>query len=131
MIDAEFSPIFTGNQRINAFAANFLTILFSQCHIYLTARGIVESQVYKFSKIFIFYLYFQLRLINIINLKCQSQEYFQDSLRVHQSVRPSLCPFYSQNCLHILSKVSRSAARQPTLGVGSIRCGSSKIQKSY
>ena len=54
-----------------------------------------------------------------------------DSLRVHQSVRPSLCPFYSQNCLHILSKVSRSTARQLTLGVGSIRCGSSKIQKSY
>ena len=54
-----------------------------------------------------------------------------DSLRVHQSVRPSLCPFYSQNCLHILSKVSRSTARQPTLGVGSIRCGSSKIQKSF
>ena len=54
-----------------------------------------------------------------------------DSLRVHQSVRPSLCPFYSQNCLHILSKVSKSTARQPTPGVGSIRCGSSKIQKSY
>ena len=27
-----------------------------------------------------------------------------DSLRVHRSVRPSLYPFYSQNCLHILSK---------------------------
>ena len=52
-----------------------------------------------------------------------------DSLRVHQSVRPSLCPFYSQNCLHILSKVSRSTARQPTLRVDSIRCGSSKILK--
>ena len=37
-----------------------------------------------------------------------------DSLRVHQSVQPSLCPFYSQNCLHILSKVSRCTARQPT-----------------
>ena len=54
-----------------------------------------------------------------------------DSLRVHQSVRPSLCPFYSQNCLHISSKVSRSTARQPTLGVGSIRCGSSKIRGSH
>ena len=54
-----------------------------------------------------------------------------DSLRVHRSVRPSLCQFYSQNCLHILSKVSRSTARQPTQGVGSIRCGSSKIQKNY
>ena len=47
-----------------------------------------------------------------------------DSLRVHRSVRPSLCPFYSQNCLHILCKVSRSTARQPTQGVGSIVCGS-------
>ena len=28
-----------------------------------------------------------------------------DSLRVHRSARPSLYPFYSQNCLHILSKV--------------------------
>ena len=37
-----------------------------------------------------------------------------DSLRVHQSVRPSLYPFYSHNCLHILSKVFRSTARQPT-----------------
>ena len=30
-----------------------------------------------------------------------------DLLRVHRSVRPSLYPFYSQNCLHILSKVFR------------------------
>ena len=34
-----------------------------------------------------------------------------DSLRVHRSVRHSLYPFYSQNCLHILSKVFRSTAR--------------------
>ena len=34
-----------------------------------------------------------------------------DSLRVHRSVRPSLYPFYSQNCLHILSKVFRIIAR--------------------
>ena len=54
-----------------------------------------------------------------------------DLLRVHRSVRPSLCPFYSQNCLHILSKVSRSTARQLTQGVGSIRCRSSKIQKNF
>ena len=54
-----------------------------------------------------------------------------DSLRVHRSVRPSLYPFYSQNCLHILSKVFRSTARQPTQEVGSIRCGSSRIQKNY
>ena len=53
------------------------------------------------------------------------------SLRVHQSVRLSLCPFDSPNCLHILSMVSRSTARQPTQGVGSIRRGSSKIQKNY
>ena len=47
-----------------------------------------------------------------------------DSLRVPRSVRPSLYPFFSQNCLHILSKVFRSTARQPTPEVGSIRCGS-------
>ena len=50
-----------------------------------------------------------------------------DSLRVHRSVRTSLYPFYSQHCLHILSKVFRSTARQPTQEVGSIRCGSSRI----
>ena len=54
-----------------------------------------------------------------------------NSLRVHRGVRPSLYPFYSQNCLHILSKVFRSTARQPTQEVGSIRCGSSRIQKNY
>ena len=37
-----------------------------------------------------------------------------DSLRVPRSVRPSLYPFYSPNCLHILSKVFRSTAKQPT-----------------
>ena len=54
-----------------------------------------------------------------------------DSLQVHRSVRPSLYPFYSQNCLHILSKVFRSTARQLSQEVGSIRCGSSRIQKDY
>ena len=54
-----------------------------------------------------------------------------DSLPVHQSVPPSLYRFFSQNCLHILSKVFRSTAKQPTPEVGSIRCGSSRIQKSY
>ena len=54
-----------------------------------------------------------------------------DSLRVHRSVRPSLYQFYSKNCLHIFSKVFRSTARQPTQGVGSIRCGSSRIRKNY
>ena len=54
-----------------------------------------------------------------------------DSLWVHRSVRPSLYPFYSQNCLHILSKVFRSTVRQPTQEVGSIRYGSSRIQKNY
>ena len=44
----------------------------------LTARGIVKSQAYKFSKIyFFFYLFFQLRLINIQNLKHQSLYYFE------------------------------------------------------
>ena len=40
-----------------------------------------------------------------------------DSLWVHRSVRPSLCPFYYKNYLHILSKVFRSTARQHTQGV--------------
>ena len=54
-----------------------------------------------------------------------------DSLRVHRSVQTSLYPLYSQNCLHILRKVFRSTARQPTQEVGSIRCGSWRIQKNY
>ena len=49
----------------------------------------------------------------------------------HPSVPPSLYLFFSQNCLHILSKVFRSTAKQPTPEVGSIRCGSSRIQRSY
>ena len=40
-----------------------------------------------------------------------------DSLPVHPSVPPSLYPFFSQNCLHILSKVIRSTVKQPTLEV--------------
>ena len=48
-----------------------------------------------------------------------------------QSVRPNLWPFYSQNCLHISSKVFRSTARQPTLGVDQSDVDRSKIQKSY
>ena len=44
-----------------------------------------------------------------------------DSLRVHQNVRPSLCPFYSHNCLHILSMVSWSINHMWIL----------KIQKNY
>ena len=43
-----------------------------------------------------------------------------DSLRVHRSVRPSLYPIYSQNCLHILSKVFRRTAKHPTQEVGTI-----------
>ena len=54
-----------------------------------------------------------------------------DSLRVHRSVRPSLYSFYSQNCLHILSKVFRSTAKHPTQEVGSIRFGFQRIQKNY
>ena len=50
-----------------------------------------------------------------------------DSSPVHPSIPPSLYPFFSQNCLHILSKVFRSTAKQPTPEVGSIRCGSSRI----
>ena len=54
-----------------------------------------------------------------------------DSLPVHPSVPPNLFPFFSQNCLHILSKVFRSIAKQPTQEVESIRCGSLRIQRSY
>ena len=36
-----------------------------------------------------------------------------DSLRVHSKCSTSLYPFYSQNCLHILSKVFRSIAKHP------------------
>ena len=61
--------------------------------------------------------------------RCTKTHINIDSLRFHRSVRPSLCPFYSKNCLHILSKVSRSTAGRRTQGVKSIRCGSSKIQK--
>ena len=42
-------------------------------------------------------------------------------MRVLRVVRPSLYPFYSQNCLHIFSKVFRSTAKHPTQEVGSIR----------
>ena len=60
--------------------------------------------------------------------RCTKIHINTDSLRVYQSVPPSLYPFYLQNCLHTLSKVFRSTARQPTQEVGSIRCGSSRIQ---
>ena len=42
-----------------------------------------------------------------------------DLLRVNQSVRPSLYPFYSQYCVHILSNVFRSTTKQPTEEVNS------------
>ena len=45
-----------------------------------------------------------------------------DSFRIDRNVRPNICPFYSQNCLHIFGKVLRSTPQKPTLGVGSIRC---------
>ena len=63
--------------------------------------------------------------------KMHKNPYKHRFIGVHRSVRPSLYPFYSQNRLHILSKVFRSTARQPTQEVGSIRCGSSRIQKNY
>ena len=34
--------------------------------------------------------------------------------KIQPNVQPSLYPFFSQNCLHILSNVFRSAAKQPT-----------------
>ena len=53
-----------------------------------------------------------------------------DSLLLQPSAPSSLYPFFLPNCLHILSKVFRSTAKQPILEVGWIRCGSSKIQRS-
>ena len=63
--------------------------------------------------------------------RCTKIHINTDSLPVHQSVPPSLYRFFSQNCLHILSKVFRSTAKQPTPEVGLIRCGSSRTQRSY
>ena len=54
-----------------------------------------------------------------------------DSLPVRPGAPLSLYPFFLQSCLHILSKVFRSTAKQPILEVVWIRCGSSKIQGSY
>ena len=56
---------------------------------------------------------------------------FMNSLPVRPGAPPSLYPFFLPSCLHILSKVSRSTAKQPILEVGWIRYGSSKIQRSY
>ena len=56
--------------------------------------------------------------------KCTKIPINTDILRVHRSVLPSLYPFYSQNCLHILSKTFWSTAKHPTKEMGSIRCGS-------
>ena len=39
--------------------------------------------------------------------RCTKIHIIKDSLRVHRSVRPSLSPFYSQNCLHILKLYCR------------------------
>ena len=58
-------------------------------------------------------------------------QYKHRFIAVNRSVWPSLYPFYSQNCLHLLSKVFRRTARQPSQEMGSIRCGSSRIQKNY
>ena len=55
------------------------------------------------------------------------------SLPIQPSAPPSstIYPFFLQSCLHILSRVFRSTAKQSILEVGWIRCGSSKIQRSY
>ena len=58
-------------------------------------------------------------------------------LRPNSSNLPCLYPTFhleyplvlSRFCLHILSKVFRSTARQPTQEYGSIRCGSTRIQE--
>ena len=54
-----------------------------------------------------------------------------DSLPVQQSASPSLYLVFLQSCLHMLSNVFRSTAKKPILYVGWIRCGSSRIQRSY
>ena len=41
----------------------------------------MERQAYQFSKIVFFYLFFQLRLIQILNLKYEIQEYFEHYVR--------------------------------------------------
>ena len=51
--------------------------------------------------------------------RCTNIHINTNSLPVHPSVPPNLYPFFSQNCLHILSKVFRSTAKQPTQEVGS------------
>ena len=56
--------------------------------------------------------------------KCTKIPINTDSFLVHRSVRPSLHPFYLQNCLYIVSKVFRSTVKQPSQEVGSIRWGS-------
>ena len=48
---------------------------------------------------------------------CTKMPINTDSLRVHRSVRPSLYPSSSQNCLHILSKVFRSTTSYSRSGV--------------
>ena len=55
--------------------------------------------------------------------RCRRIHINTDSLQVRQSVQPSLYPFYSQNCLHILSKVfiSTCTSRQLTQEVGSYK----------
>ena len=63
--------------------------------------------------------------------KMHKNPYKHRSMAGYQSVPPSLYRFFLQNCLHILSKVFRSTAKQPTPEVGLIRCGSSRIQRIY
>ena len=41
----------------------------------------MERQAYRFSKIVFFYLFFQLRLTQILNLKYEIQEYFEHYVR--------------------------------------------------
>ena len=50
--------------------------------------------------------------------RCTKIHINTDSLPVHPSAPPNLYPFFSRNCLHILSKVFRSTAKQPTWEVG-------------
>ena len=59
----------------------FWQFCFLSATFILTARGTMERQAYRFSKIVFFYLFFQLRLTQILNLKYEIQEYFEHYVR--------------------------------------------------
>ena len=101
------------------------------CNRFLIYQGIslkdyIESSTFSYKILppppFCYITFFKKANIVVIN---------DTSLPVHPSPPPNLYPFFSRNCLHILSNVFRSTEKQPTPEVGSIRCGSTRIQRSY